>query len=265
MESLAFPLLDALDPGVRARALDRAVARDLQAGSYLHFAGEPADFAHFVVRGAIMLGARDSAGNETSFGLVLPGEVVDEAGLLGARRHEVDAAACVAARVLAVDAVQLRAAIAASPRAAIALARHMESRLSWTRRAAQERATGTVAGRLAGQLLDLATALGRPRAGAIELTLPVDQARLAALAGSSREMTCRTLRRFKSGGVVDYNGRELRILRPDMLHRLRCGAVRNAGRAVSRADSIRPAAPAAEPSPSIDAAVRRRSLSTSGI
>jgi hypothetical protein len=32
------------------------------------------------------------------------------------------------------------------------------------------------------------------------------------------------LRRLKADGVVDYEGRKLRILRPDTLRMMRCGA-----------------------------------------
>lgn len=263
MSRTGIPLLDAFDATIRADLLDRAVARWIQERAYLHFAGQPAGSAHFVTAGALMLCARDSAGNETSFGLVLPGELVDEAGVIGAPLHEVDAIAAVGSHVIAIDAAALRAALCDSPAAALDLARSLERRLSWTRRAAQERATGTVAGRVATHLLDLAEALGYIRDGAIELTLPVDQARLAALAGSSREMTCRTLRRFKTGGVLDYEGRKLRILRPDVLELLRCGAVRNAGRAFPGLPATTRAERAAESSRSRDGAIRRRSLSTS--
>lgn len=263
MHDLGIPLLDALDGATRDTVFDRSIVRSIEARSYLHLAGEPADFAYFVTDGALMLCARDSAGNETSLGLVLPGELVDEAGIVMRRPHEVDAVAAVDSRVLALEAWCLRALIAVSPAAAIVLARHLDERLTWTRRTAQERATGTVAGRVATHLLDLARALGQMHDGAIELTLPIDQARLAALAGSSREMTCRTLRRFKARGVLDYDGRELRILRPDVLDRLRCGAVRNAGRALSP-PSARRATRAAESSPSEDGVARRLSRSTSG-
>lgn len=257
MYELGIPLLDALDASLRKDLFARSVIRTFGSRRHVFLAGDPAHHAYFVVTGAVMLGARDAAGNEASFGLCLPGELVDEAGVVADRVHEVDAVASIASQVLAIAAPRLRAAVTASRPAVQVLALHLDKRLAWTRRAAQDRATGTVASRIAAQLIDLAEVLGHIADGAIEVTLPVDQTRLAALAGSSREMTCRTLRRFKAGGVVDYEGRRLRILRPDVLERLRCGAVRNAGRNLPA--SVTRATRAAGPFPSEDEAALRRS------
>jgi CRP-like cAMP-binding protein len=50
----------------------------------------------------------------------------------------------------------------------------------------------------------------------------VAQGDLGRLAGISRESTCKALRSFQSQGLLDYRGRRLRILRPDVLERIRC-------------------------------------------
>jgi CRP-like cAMP-binding protein len=76
--------------------------------------------------------------------------------------------------------------------------------------------------------LDLAELLGRQRGDAIDVDLPFPQRDLGGLAGMCRESACKTLSRWKSEGTVDYQGRRLRILRPDVLYRIRC-AGRGAG------------------------------------
>ena len=84
---------------------------------------------------------------------------------------------------------------------------------------AVERTSSEVPARLAGRLLDLADLLGTVRQGAVEMELPLAQGDLGRLAGMCRESACKTLRRFKSQGLLDYRGRRLRILRPDALER----------------------------------------------
>ena len=75
-------------------------------------------------------------------------------------------------------------------------------------------------GPMQGRILDLVDAFGHRSPGEIRLELPLPQRDLAQLAGISRETACRTLRRLKKTGVLDYRGRDLRILRPDLLERL---------------------------------------------
>jgi hypothetical protein len=37
-----------------------------------------------------------------------------------------------------------------------------------------------------------------------------------------RESACKTMSKMKKQGVIDYKGRKLRILRPDVLEKIRC-------------------------------------------
>jgi CRP-like cAMP-binding protein len=65
--------------------------------------------------------------------------------------------------------------------------------------------------------------LGTEENDTITLDLPLGQKDLGKLAGMCRESTCKTLRRLKADGIVDYRGRTMRILRPDSLKMMRCG------------------------------------------
>ena len=107
--------------------------------------------------------------------------------------------------------------------AAVQLSVMMAERSRWIYDTALERTSSEVPARLAGRLLDLAVLLGRVRDGAVELELPLGQSDLGRLAGMCRESACKTLRRFRAEGWVEYRGRRLRILRPDALERVRCG------------------------------------------
>ncbi|HEX2196912.1 MAG TPA: Crp/Fnr family transcriptional regulator [Actinomycetota bacterium] len=221
-------VLDPLPEAERERLLGRAVERTLRRGDVLAFAGEEAARVHVVTAGVLKLVGRDFDGNETILGLCLTGEVAGAVAALDGRTHPYDYVAATAVTVLGVDAELFRDVIARDPRACLALTTLLTARVRWLCDAALERTSAHVPSRLAGRLLDLAELLGRQRGAAIDVDLPFPQRDLGGLAGMCRESACKTLSRWKADGTVTYEGRKLRILRPDVLRRIRC-AGRGAG------------------------------------
>lgn len=218
-----WPLVAALPEGDRLELLDRAVPRHLARGDSLHLAGDLPQRVHLIVRGVVKLSARDGEGDETILGLALPGMVVGDIAAVDGGFQPLDSVAATAVDALGMEAERFREIIFRNPRAALELARLTAERTRWMVETAIERTSGEVTTRLAGRLLDLAELLGRQRGAAIELELPVGQRDLGRLAGICRESTCKTMRRLKAAGVVDYEGRRLRILRPDSLRKMKCG------------------------------------------
>ena len=221
--ALSSPLLAALSPSERSRLLARAVFRWLPSGAVLHLTGDRREWVHVVAAGIVKLSARDADGNETILGLALPGDLVGDAAVIDGLPQPTDALTATRCEICSLDAEVLRAVLAANPAAALTAARGLAARLRWVGEAALERSSGDLSAKLAGRLLDLALRLGRSERGAIEVDLPLGQADLAKLAGMCRESACKTLRGFKSEGLVDYEtrGRRLRILRPDLLERVK--------------------------------------------
>ncbi|MFN2588636.1 MAG: Crp/Fnr family transcriptional regulator [Actinomycetota bacterium] len=222
------PVLDALAPADRALLLDRAVPRRFAAGETLSFAGGAGGRVHLVAEGTVKLLARDVDGNETILGLVLPGELAGAAAALTAPSRSCEYVAATRASVIGFDAGVFAQVLARNAPACLALARSLALQVRWLCDAAQERTSAGVPARLAGRLLDLADLIGQTRGDGVELELPLSQRDLGGLAGMCRESACKTLRRWKSQGTVDYQGRTLRIRRPDVLRAIRC-----AGRAAA--------------------------------
>lgn len=216
--------IDELAPSARERLLARSVERHLTAGDILHLAGDRPDRVHLVVHGVVKLSLRDSEGEETILGLAPAGTVVGDIGAVDGRPQPLDAIAATAGLARGIDAQLFVETIFDEPRAALALSRSQAERTRWMTETALERTSGEIRARLAGRLLDLARMLGERTGDHITLDLPLGQRDLGKLAGMCRESTCKTLRRFKAEGVVDYEGRKLRILRPDSLQMMRCGA-----------------------------------------
>ena len=215
-------VIDALCPRDRSRLIDRAVPRSLVAGERLYLAGHWVDRVHLVCSGVIKMTASDAEGRETILCLGLTGDVIGDIAALGDGTQPLDAVAVMRAAVLGFDADLFARMLESNPAAGLELARAMAQRTRWIIDTARERTGSELPARLAGRLLDLADLVGRMRNGAVELEVALPQADLGGLAGMCRESANRTLKAFKNEGVVDYRGRKLRILRPDVLERIRC-------------------------------------------
>lgn len=220
----AIPLLAALPPPARADLLRAGRARPFSCDTLLHMAGDPPARVHLLVEGAVKLVARDAEGTEAITGLAFKGDLVGEAAVLRGTAQLVDAVGLTRGVALALPAAAFTGTLEHHPAAALALARGLARQVSWTEQAWIERDAAAVPGRLAGRLLALAELLGRASGDGFELDLPLGQRDLARLAGMCRESACKALRRLQHQGVLSYEGRRLRILRPDVLERLRCGA-----------------------------------------
>ena len=218
------PVIGALSPADKALLQERSVRRRLQPGEILFLAGDRNSRMHVVVRGLMKLSARDGEGRETILGLAIPGDLIGELPALDGLPQPLDAVASTASEVIGVDSEDVMRALARQPRACLELARGLATRSRWIAETALERTSSEVAARLAGRLLDLADLVGRVEDGAIELGVEMPQTDLAGISGMCRESACKTLRKFRHGGMVEYHGRRLRILRPDLLERIRCGA-----------------------------------------
>jgi CRP/FNR family transcriptional regulator len=206
----------------RERLLDRSVPRRLERDDTLHLAGEHSERIHIVQSGLLKLVARDGAGNETILGLAAPGDIVGEIGIIDELQQPLDVIAATDSSVVGLDAESFLETILESPSAARVVLQLQAARLRWVYGTALERSAGPVPMRIAGRLLDLADMIGRVEDGAVALDVPLQQADLGRLAGVCRESACKTMRNFKKRGLVDYRGRRVRLLRPDVLERIRC-------------------------------------------
>jgi CRP-like cAMP-binding protein len=216
------PVISALPPRARRRVLDGGVTRRLDPGQFLFLAGDDRHRAYVVQRGVVKLTARDIHGRETILGLALPGDLVGDLAALDGLRQPLDAIATTPVDVLGIDADLLVESIAANAAAAFEFARAAVAKARCTYEWACERNSRDTWARLAGRLLHMAELLGETDSAVVEFDVPLVQGDLAHFAGMCRESASKTLRQFKSQGLIDYRNRRLRILRPDALDRIRC-------------------------------------------
>lgn len=221
MDLLSYsPVLAALPRRDLARLLDHAVERVLERDEILHLEGEDGERAHLVLSGMV----KHSLGGagEAIVGLSVAGDLIGDLALVTDDRQPYDTIAATETTLLGFEEDDLRATIEDHPGACLALAAAVAARFRWMASATNDRSATLVTERLAGRLLDLGEILGRMQGGVIDLDLPLRQQDLGRLAGMSRESACKTMRRFRAAGVVDYEGPRLRILRPEVLRHIKC-------------------------------------------
>jgi CRP/FNR family cyclic AMP-dependent transcriptional regulator len=222
MDSYRSSILSALPAHDRDLLLQKSVSRSLGHGQVVLLAGDECDRVYLLVRGLMKLVRREYGGRETILGLALPGDLVGEMAFLDGGAQPADAITITPARVLSIDPDLLAQILLRSSRATVELARSLSRRLRWTCETAVERSSVGITERMAGRLLDLAVLLNRAYGPQTTLELPLAQTELGELAGISRESACKALKTFKDQGAVEYTRKRLRILRPDVLRRIRC-------------------------------------------
>lgn len=236
-------VLSLLSPSAQGALRTGSVVKHLDAGTVVVVGGEHSERIHLVTDGAVKLVIADAAGNESLVGLALDGDLIGDIALLDGCPEPYDAIAATDVSLLSIERTKFLDIVSASPRALLELAADMAARVRSLGAAATERGSRYVESRLAGRLLDLANVIGRMHAGTIELEMPLSQRDLARLSGTSRESACRLMRRFREEGVLEYEPGRLRIFRPDVLERIRCGErAAKPSRSTDAADYLQPLA-----------------------
>lgn len=217
------PVLEAMAVVDQMLLAERSVPRSAGTEDRLFVAGDRVEWVHLLVSGVVKLVATSPEGEETILALATAGDLLGDVAALDGLGQPLDAVAAMDCELLALDADNFVGALSRNAEAAVELCRSFSTRVRWMFDTAAERTTFPVPARLASRLLDLADSVGKIDGGAIRIDVPLDQSDIARLSGMCRETACRTLRRFKRAGVVDYDRKKnLRILRPDILERVRC-------------------------------------------
>lgn len=218
------PIIAALPLRKRSELMARAVIRSLPPGQVIYSAGERRGWVGLIEDGVVKLVHGDPRGRETIVDLATDGDLFGEEALLGLEMRLLDAVVTVPSEIRFLNPITFRKAMFENAPASLKLAHLYAERYHAAAITARERSESRATARLAGHLSNIAHARGRMEKHGIEFELPLDQRELGSLVGISRETTCKVLSRLRSLGVLDYQDRQMTIVRPDLLERLRCGA-----------------------------------------
>lgn len=194
-----------------------AVPRSFPAGTRVFHEGDSSDACYIVRSGSFRVTREHSDGRAITLATLGPGEVFGELAMLDRDVRSASAEALDDAELLALPAREVRALLARHPEISVKLVAALVRRL----RAANERISRqsfqTVPSRVAGVLLQIVSAEAPQAAAGGEVTIRMNQADLAQLAGTSRESVSRFLADLERAGVVKPGRGRVTVLAPDKL------------------------------------------------
>jgi CRP-like cAMP-binding protein len=165
---------------------------------------------YFLQEGAVRMYRIAEDGHETSLGYVAPGEIFGIPILL--RREPDDRFASVVCRsiVWRIPRDPFRRWIASRPCFAVALGAQLERRMRRLEDRVDDLAARDVRQRVLRALRELSNAFGRSDGnGSVVLDLPITQAELASLVGSTRQTVNASLRALLAEQILRRDGRRL--------------------------------------------------------
>jgi CRP/FNR family cyclic AMP-dependent transcriptional regulator len=202
--------------GVPLRSVAGSVPRRLPHGEVVTRQGDAVTSLFLVTAGAVRLSAVTDRGREVVVGILGPGDVFGEVGLLGGP-SPVEARAIGSAEVVALPLEDLRELLVRHPATAEELLRLIAARLHRTSGVLRDALAADLRTRISRRLHDLAREHGAPEPGGIRLRVPLTQEDLARMVGASREAVNRTLGSLAARGLVRTDGRTVVIPDPEAL------------------------------------------------
>jgi CRP/FNR family transcriptional regulator len=197
----SVPLFAGLEEDELERVSRVAVTRSFPAGTRVFHEGDSSDACYIVRSGSFRVTREHSDGRAITLATLGPGEVFGELAMLDRDTRSASAEALTDGELLALPAKDVLALLNRHPEISTKLVRALVSRL----RAANERISRqsfqTVPSRVAGVLLQLAQETPHSNRNG-EVTIRMNQADLAQLAGTSRESVSRFLADLERSGVV---------------------------------------------------------------
>jgi CRP/FNR family transcriptional regulator len=212
----SVPLFADLEQGELERFSRVAVPRSFPAGTRVFHEGDRSDACYIVRGGSFRVTREHSDGRAITLATLGPGDIFGELAMLDGELRSASVEALSDGELLALPGGEVRGLLGRHPEITVKLVAALVRRL----RAANERISRqsfqTVPSRVAGVLSQLvAEEAGSIDAG--EVTIRMNQADLAQLAGTSRESVSRFLADLERAGVVQPGRGRVTILAPARL------------------------------------------------
>lgn len=195
-----------------------SIERTYRRGAVIFFEGDPGEGFHYVIKGKVKIVKATDDGREHIIKIMAPGEIFAEVLLFNSQPYPATAIVVEEARVGVIKNTDLERLVLANNKLALELIKALSKRLLYAQQKIKNLALGDVLARTAETLLRLGKESGRPGdAGAIAITIDLSRQELANLVGTTRETVTRTLGALKKDRIIDFDGDQLIILKPERL------------------------------------------------
>jgi CRP/FNR family transcriptional regulator len=197
------PLLSGLSQEELDRIAQVAVPRSFPKGARVFHEGDESDACYIIRSGEVRVTREHSDGRAIALATLGPGEIVGELAMLDGEVRSASVEALSDVELLAVAARDMRGLLERNPEITAKLVVALTRRVRETNERVARQSFQTVPSRVAGVLSQLVTEAGADGNGAREgVTIRMNQADLAQLAGTSRESVSRFLAVLERAGVV---------------------------------------------------------------
>ncbi len=181
-----------------------AVKRSFNAGEYIFWEGDAADYFYIVLEGRIKVSKFSSLGKEVIIAFFGPGEMFGEVAVFEEKPYPASSQAATSTRVLAIKRGDFLNFLSRHPQVALVIINILGGRLREAQGRLKDLAGERVQQRLARILLMLLAKLGS--------TLPFTRQEIADMAGTTTETAIRFLSRLKDGKIIRSTRGEIIIL-----------------------------------------------------
>jgi CRP-like cAMP-binding protein len=199
---------------------ERTVMREIRRKEVLYLPGDKGDRIYLLKRGVVKISTLTDDGKEIILALLRPGEVFGEESVLEDAPRDHMAEAYEDALICVITRQDFMGILRAHPEMAFKVTKLVGFRLRTLRNRVEGLLFKGAPARLAQTLLDLAQDHGVKDDDGVLLPLRLSQQDLANLIGVTRESVNLALADFRKRGLVETEGRSLRLRRPDDLRTL---------------------------------------------
>lgn len=215
----SVPLFADLEEDELERFSRVAVPRSFPAGTRVFHEGDRSDACYIVREGSFRVTREHSDGRAITLATMGRGEVFGELAMLDGDLRSASAEALTDGELLALPAVDVKALLARHPEISVKLVAALVRRLRAANVRLSRQSFQTVPSRVAGVLSQLVSEATPDRSEeGPEVTIRMNQADLAQLAGTSRESVSRFLADLERSGVVRSGRGRVTVLDPEKLH-----------------------------------------------
>ena len=212
----SVPLFSDLENGELERFSLVAVPRSFPAATRVFHEGDHSDACYIVRSGSFRVTREHSDGRAITLATLGPGDIFGELAMLDGEVRSASVEALEDSELLALPANEVRALLARHPDITVKLVAALVRRLRTANERISRQSFQTVPSRVAGVLSQLVAEEG-PGGDGGEVTIRMNQADLAQLAGTSRVCVCRFLADLARAGVVRPGRGRVTVLEPAKL------------------------------------------------
>jgi len=210
------PLFSELSREELERISSVAVPRSFPSGVRVFHEGDHSDACYLVRSGDLRVTREHPDGRAIALATLGPGDIFGELAMLDGEARSASVETLAESELLALPAVDMRRLLADRPEISVKLIAALTRRLRETNERVARQSFQTVPSRVAGVLTQL-IAEETSSEGRLGVTIRMNQADLAQLAGTSRESVSRFLATLERAGVVRVGRGRVTVLEPRRL------------------------------------------------